>query len=113
MMKNGKLLQSIRTQIGNNAGETLAETLVSVLVSTLALLMLATAIGTTVNIIMTSRGKMEEIYGNESATVSSSPTSQGTVSFDIPIEPDASSTDINVYTTGEGSPFYTRKVVAP
>lgn len=113
MMKNGKLLHSIRARIGNNAGETLAETLVSVLVSSLALLMLATAIGTTVNIIMTSRGKMQELYGNESATVSSSPTGEGTVEFGIPIEPDAGSTDINVYTTGEGSPFYTRKVVAP
>lgn len=113
MMKSSKLLQSIRARIGSNAGETLAETLVSVLVSSLALLLLATAIGTTVNIIMSSRGKMTEIYENESATASSSPKGQGTVTFEIPIESDGSSTDINVYTTGEGSPFYTRKVVAP
>ena len=112
-MKNGKLLHSIRVRIQNNAGETLAEPLVSVLVSSLALLLLATAIGTTVNIIMSSRGKMTEIYENESTAVNSSSAGSGTVDFGISIESNAGSTDINVYTTGEGSPFYTRKVVAP
>ena len=50
-------------------GETLAETLVSILVSSVALILLATAIGSSVRIIVSSRDKMEEVYAAESAAL--------------------------------------------
>ncbi len=52
-----------------NAGETLVETLVSILISALALLVLATAIGTSVNIVRSSKNKMDGMYASESEFV--------------------------------------------
>lgn len=57
--------------VASNSGETLVETLISVLISSLALLMLATAIGASVNIIMRSRDSMQNFYNGEGKMIKS------------------------------------------
>ncbi len=90
----------LRNTASNTSGETMVETLVSVLISALALLLMATAIGTSVNIVQRGRARVGEIYGAESLAVSHSqdssvPGKQGTVRFEVPISTDASGTVVN------------------
>ena len=87
-----KVVVGLRAKVQNDSGETIAETLVSILISALALLLLATAIGTSANIVKSSRDKMDAMYAEESQLVSASvdvdPDSQGqpsTVQVDVPL----------------------------
>ena len=92
-----KVVVGLRAKVQNDSGETIAETLVSILISALALLLLATAIGTSANIVKSSRDKMDAMYAEESQLVSASlvsasvdvgQDSQGqssTVQVDVPL----------------------------
>lgn len=91
-------------------GETIVETLISVLVSSLALLMMATAIGTSVNIVLQSRGRMERFYQDENTMVGSSieGTDSSSVGYttDVAIrtkEVPETSGSLKVYSTTDGS----------
>ena len=81
--KHSRTLSSI---VASSSGETWVETLVSVLISSLALLMLATAIGTSVNIVMSSRDRMEEFYGGESEMIKGAQGSSEGSSMDISLD---------------------------
>ncbi|MBO7675098.1 MAG: hypothetical protein J6S63_08830 [Atopobiaceae bacterium] len=85
----------------SGSGETMVETLVSILISSLALLMLATAIGSSINVILTSTRHIETFYSDQSALVASTNVSAGdkkTVSFGVPInKEEGKSIDIQVY----------------
>lgn len=90
----------------------MVETLVSVLISALALMLLATAIGTAVNIVRTSRDSMTDYYRNENDAIKDSqeasgePTQAGaTFSSDVPIS--SSTITVDVYTKGTIT-YYTR-----
>lgn len=63
--------RKLASVVASNSGETLVETLISVLISSLALLMLATAIGASVNIIKRSRDSMQNFYNGESKMIRS------------------------------------------
>ena len=65
-MKRLNMLRSLSKLMRNCSGETMVETLVSVLISSLALLLLATAIGASVNIVMSSKRSMQGFYSDES-----------------------------------------------
>jgi hypothetical protein len=88
-------------KVSGSRGETIVETLVSILISSLALLMLATAIGSSVKIIMTSTRHMETFYNGQSAMVADAYTgtgTKGTVSLDVPLnKKDGSSIAVNVF----------------
>lgn len=113
-------IQAIAVKLRNESGETLVETLVSVLISAIALLMLATAIGTAVNIIMSSRDKMEGFYTDESSMLASTSSSTLTLNLGVALKDDsgnASTTkDVKVYrSTNEDSNIvlYREEVVTP
>ncbi len=72
--------------VASDSGETMVETLVSILISSLALLMLATAIGTSVNIIMTSRDSMEAFYDGESEMIENAQDSSSGSTLDISMD---------------------------
>lgn len=71
-MINLPVLARLKRKLQSHRGETMVETLVSVLISALALLLLATAIGTSVNIVKTSRTNMTNYYKNESDAIKDS-----------------------------------------
>ena len=76
----------------SQSGETMVETLVSILISALALVMLATLIGTSVNLVRNSRDRMTDYYEAESEMNGASPSSksgEGSVSFSVPLEVDS------------------------
>lgn len=73
-MKPNSTYKQLRARLVSNSGETLVETLVSVLISSLALLLLAIAIGTSVNIVTQSRERMDTLYESESNMVDASET---------------------------------------
>ena len=109
-MKKIMFLSKTHRRIASERGETIVETLISVLVSSLALLMLATAIGTSVNIVLRSRDHMERFYQAENAMIESSigGTSSSTVSYttDVAIrtkEAPEKSGSLKVYSTTDGS----------
>ena len=90
----------------------MVETLVSVLISALALMLLATAIGTAVNIVRTSRDSMTDYYKNENDAIKDSqetpaePTqARAPFSSDVPIS--SSAITVDVYTKGTIT-YYTR-----
>lgn len=66
---NGKM---VLHRIVAEEGETIVEALISVLISALALLLMATAIGSSVNIVRSSRDHMEAYYSRESSMLASS-----------------------------------------
>jgi len=94
-------------KVSGSRGETIVETLVSILISSLALLMLATAIGSSVKIIMTSTRHMETFYNGQSALVATANTATATgtketVSLGVPLnKKDGSSIAVNVFENDE------------
>ena len=58
----------------SETGETLVETLISILVCAIAILMMSTAIGSSVNIVQSTRDHMEDYYKNESEMIAGSGT---------------------------------------
>jgi len=73
----------------------MAETLVSILISSLALLMLATAIGSSVNIVIRSRNYMSDYYEEESSMIGGSST-PGTIELDIAMVNNGGSLEKNI-----------------
>ncbi len=61
-------------RLARESGETLTETLVSILIGTLALIMLAGAITTATNIVVSSKRKMDEHYTAEDLVVAGDST---------------------------------------
>lgn len=90
-MNKRSILVRLQHKLASDSGETIVETLVSVLVSSLALLMLATAIGASVNIVMRSREYMQQFYTAEASMVEksqkagSTPTKKG-YTTEVPIQ---------------------------
>ena len=66
----------------------MVETLVSVLISALALMLLSTAIGSSVNIVISSKDHMEKRYADESTMVTGGEQVTGApeVTLDVPLE---------------------------
>ena len=86
----------------SQSGETMVETLVSILISALALVMLATLIGTSVNLVRNSRDRMTDYYEAESEmNGATSRSGEGSVSFSVPLEVDSTgaprSIEVDVY----------------
>ena len=120
-MKTQRVRSTSCNKLASTSGETMTETLVSILVSSLALLLMATAIGTAVNMVKSSRETMTRMYEDESsmvASVSASPepstTTSGSIEFSIPLELDdaGSPKDVNVtaYSELDGqSAFYEKR----
>ncbi len=96
-MRNKSLLASLRKKLKSTSGETIVETLVSVLISALALLLLSTAIGTSVNIVLSSKTHMEEYYKNESDGVSHETGKSGTVTPEVRFSSTDSSVSVKEY----------------
>ena len=101
-------------RLTSDSGETIVETLASVLISSLALLLLATAIGTSINVVLRSKDVMEASYQSENKLVndlvSSTDKKEGKYSTDVAIttKSDGSpalneSGTLNVYQTEDGS----------
>lgn len=100
-MNAPSLLRNARRHITNEEGETLVETLVSILVSVLALLLLSTAIVSSINMVMASRSIMEDSYNSEAAMVTDSdglPESgpYPKIHFGIPLELDEDGNTIDI-----------------
>ena len=72
--KHGTKRFSASRIIIHNAGETLVETLISILVCAIAILMMSTAIGSSVNIVQSTRDHMEDYYKKESEMIAASGT---------------------------------------
>ena len=72
--KHGTKRFSASRIIFHNAGETLVETLISILVCAIAILMMSTAIGSSVNIVQSTSDHMEDYYKNESEMIAGSGT---------------------------------------
>ena len=81
-------LTAIKQKLRSSSGETMVETLVSVLISALALMLLSTAIGSSVNIVLTSKDSMEKRYTDESTMVAGGEKLPGTpkVTVQVPLE---------------------------
>lgn len=97
-MRRIGFLASMQEKLESSSGETMVETLVSVLISALALMLLSTAIGSSVNIVLSSREHMEERYNYESAMVSGSPMagSPKKITVDVPLKAPVVGTDSSV-----------------
>ena len=87
-MRRIGFLASMQEKLESSSGETMVETLVSVLISALALMLLSTAIGSSVNIVLSSREHMEKRYTDESAMVAGGEKLPGTpkVTIQVPLE---------------------------
>lgn len=100
-------IKRVIKKVSGTHGETIVETLVSILISSLALLMLATAIGSSVKIIMTSTHHMESFYNGQSTLVATANTATAngtkkTVILDVPLnKKDGNSISVNVYENEE------------
>lgn len=122
MMKTRRTQFTWCKRLASTRGETIVETLIAVLISSLALLMMATAIGTAVNMIKTSRVTMEATYSDESGMIASkdvspqpSTTTSGSIDYSVPLELEEDGTpkdiDVIAYSEEEGeSAFYEREV---
>lgn len=89
-------LKRLCARLTSDSGETIVETLTSVLISALALLLLATAIGTSINIVLRSKEVMEKSYSDETELVSNSVSLTG--------EKGTYTTDVAITTKSDGSP---------
>lgn len=87
MREIGKAQRKIRQQ----SGETIAETLVALLISSIALMMLASMISATVNLVTKSETKMGDYY-TENAKLENSETSVEKLT--ITIKPDSDSDSV-------------------
>ena len=99
-----------RQRLANNSGETLVETLVSVLIGALALLMLATAISTAVDMVKTSKGRLESFYLAENDMIQSvgSVVPDTPMTFSVPVARDSkgalvSNVNVKVYSSTKGA----------
>ncbi len=57
-----KAMHQVQKKLYNQSGETIAETLIAMLIASIALVMLASMINSTVNVVNKSKAKMEEYY---------------------------------------------------
>ncbi|MBR3158913.1 MAG: hypothetical protein IKF14_07385 [Atopobiaceae bacterium] len=69
MSKPQRVIGALRCRVLCDRGETMAETLVSILISALALLLLATAIGTSVRVVMRGREHAASLFAVENNLV--------------------------------------------
>ena len=69
MNKPQRMIAALRHRVLCDRGETMAETLVSILISALALLLLATAIGTSVRVVMRGRDHAASLFAIENSLV--------------------------------------------
>lgn len=107
-MKHKPLLLALRKKLENTSGETIVETLISVLISALALLLLSTAIGTSVNIVQSSKTHMEEYYGNESAGISNA-TGSGTMELGARLSASEPSVRVEEYGNADANLYTYRR----
>ena len=100
-------LASIKQKLRSSSGETMVETLVSVLISALALMLLSTAIGSSVNIVLTSKDSMEKRYTDESAMVAGGEKLPGTpkVTVQVPLETPVAGSGTAISVDVYGSPW--------
>jgi Tfp pilus assembly protein PilV len=100
-------------KIKNQSGETIAETLVALLISSIALMMLASMINSTVNLVTKSEAKMGDYYA-KNAELENSAISQNT--FIITIEPqNESESKLNMSVKGvhyQTNDLFSKTVVA-
>ena len=78
-------IRKAQRKIRQQSGETIAETLVALLISSIALMMLASMISATVNLVTKSETKMGEYY-TENAKLENSETSDKTLTISITSE---------------------------
>ena len=102
MREIGKAQRKIRQQ----SGETIAETLVALLISSIALMMLASMISATANLVTKSETKMGEYY-TENAKLENSETSAKTLTISITSEGEDG---IRLNMTVEDVPYQTNSV---
>ena len=102
MREIGKAQRKIRQQ----SGETIAETLVALLISSIALMMLASMISATANLVTKSETKMGEYY-TENAKLENSETSAKTRTISITSEGEDG---IRLNMTVEDVPYQTNSV---
>ena len=100
----------ILRKVKSRAGETIAEVLVALLISSVALVMLASMIASTTNMVTQSKSKMEAYYAaNEELEKQ---ISAGNVSFSIRIsDEDSSASEPSVNVTIEGLPRFKNDVL--
>lgn len=108
-MKSNSLLPSLCKKLKSTSGETIVETLISVLISALALLLLSTAIGTSVNIVRSSKAHMEEHYANESDGISNATHKSGDVTLDVRLSATESSVSVDEYGSDEAGLYSYRR----
>lgn len=110
-MKLQSRIENIKKRITCESGETIVETMVSVLITSLALLLLATAIGSSIRIIRQSKTSMEARYTEESSMVERSESvtdgSTGSYSADVPLSVSGDSA-LDIYETSDGAILYKR-----
>lgn len=96
----GKMMTALFRKIKSNSGESIAETLIALLVAALGLIILASAINSTSNIITTSNNKIKEYNEKEKIVVQQkveSGTVTGKISFNNEkVSYDSGSIDINI-----------------
>ena len=106
------MIHTIARKLVTTSGETIVETLVSVLISSLAILMLATVIGTAVNLIGKSKEQMNARYERESELISSASGDAADAEMGVSLRRNEAGTlvykeDVMVYTTeGSGATYY-------
>ena len=96
----------LRKKLHSQSGETIGETLVALLISSIALMMLASMINSTVNLVMKSEEKMGEYY-TRNAQLENSEASDDT--FDIIIQPEGES-DSKLHMDMEGIHYQTNSI---
>lgn len=99
-------IRKAQRKIRQQSGETIAETLVALLISSIALMMLASMISATVNLVTKSETKMGEYY-TENAKLENSETSDETLT--ISITPEGES-DSRLNMTVKDVPYQTNSV---
>lgn len=111
-MKPKSYFRKLKKRITCESGETIVETMVSVLITSLALLLLATAIGSSIRIIQQSKMSMETRYTEETSMVEGSVNDTdgegGSYSTDVPISVFGDSAVV-VYETNDGTTLYKRR----
>ena len=110
---NNRTHRSLRTIMRDRRGETITEVLVSMVIAGLALLMLATVIATSSNIVRNSRADMETYYKTSNALasfeagegVTKEENKKITSGVPLSIDADGNESDevtVDIYSTGSG-----------
>ena len=76
-MKRKRITERIRGKLSSKKGDSIAEVLIALLISSLALVMLASMINSSANMIISSKKKMNSYY-SESASFASPSVDDGT-----------------------------------